>query len=43
MIIKAINVDGHSIVMSAVVKQETEKGNNVRAFSSTTRQNMFYG
>ena len=43
MIIKAINVDGHNIVMSAVVKQETEKGNNERAFSSTTRQNMFYG
>ena len=42
-IIKAINVDGHNIVMSADVKQETEKGNNVRAFSSTTRQNMYYG
>ena len=43
MIIKAINVDGHNIVMSADVKQETEKGNNVPAFSSTTRQNMYYG
>ena len=26
MIIKAINVDGHNIVISADVKQETEKG-----------------
>ena len=43
MIIKAINVDGHNIVMSADVKQETEKGNNVPAFFSTTRQNMYYG
>ena len=43
MIIKAINVDGHNIVMSADVKQETEKGNNVPAFSGTTRQNMYYG
>ena len=43
MIIKAINVDGHNIVMSADVKQESEKGNNVRAFCSTTRQNMYYG
>ena len=43
MIIKAINVDGHNIVMSADVKQESEKGNNVRAFSRTTRQNMYYG
>ena len=43
MIIKAINVDGHNIVMSADVKQETEKGNNVRTFSSTTSQNMYYG
>ena len=42
MIIKAIYVDGHNIVMSADVKQETEKSNNVRAFSSTTRQNMYY-
>ena len=38
MIIKAINVDDHNIVISADVKQETEKGNNVRAFSSTTSQ-----
>ena len=43
MIIKAINVDGHNIAMSADVKQESEKGNNVRAFSRTTRQNMYYG
>ena len=43
MIIKAIYVDGHNIVMSADVKQETEKSNNVRAFSSTTRQSMYYG
>ena len=43
MIIKAVNVDGQSIVISADVKQETEKGNNVLAFSSTTRQNMYYG
>ena len=43
MIIKAINVDDHNIVMSADVKQETEKGNNVRTFSSTTRQNLYYG
>ena len=43
MIIKAINVDGHNIVMSADVKQETEKGNNVRSFSSTATQNMYYG
>ena len=43
MTIKAINVDDHNIVMSADVKQETEKGNNVRAFSSTTRKNMYNG
>ena len=43
MIIKAINVDGQNIVMSADVKQKAEKGNNVPAFSSTTRQNMYYG
>ena len=43
MIIKAINVDGHNSVMSADVKQETDKGINVRAFPSTTRQNMYYG
>ena len=43
MIIKAINVDDHNIVISADVKQETDKGNNVRAFSSTTSQNMYYG
>ena len=43
MIIKAINVDDHNILISADVKQETEKGNNVRAFSSTTSQNMYYG
>ena len=43
MIIKAVKVDGQNIVMSADVKQETEKDNNVLAFSSTTRQNMYYG
>ena len=43
MIIKAVNVDSQNIVMSADVKQETEKGNNVLAFSRTTRQNMYYG
>ena len=43
MIIKAVNVYGHNIVKSADVKPETEKGNNVRAFSSTTRKNMYYG
>lgn len=43
MIIKAVNVDDHNIVISADVKQETEKGNNMRVFSSTTRQIMYYG
>ena len=36
MIIKAVNVDGHNIVISADVKQKREKGNNMRVFSSTT-------
>ena len=43
MIIKAVNVDGNNIVMSSDVKQETEKGDNVRAFASTTRQSMYGG
>ena len=32
----------HNIVISADVKQETEKGHNVFAFVSTTRQSIYY-
>ena len=42
MIIKAVNVDGNNIVMSADVKQETEKSDNVRSFASTTRKYVLW-
>lgn len=45
MIINTVDVDAtqQNIVMSAGVKQETEKGHNVLTFASTSRQNMYYG
>lgn len=45
MIINTVDVDAtqQNIVMSAGVKQETEKGHNVLTFPRTPRQNMYYG
>ena len=43
MIVNTVNMDGqNNIVISADVKQEAEKGHNVLAFASTTRQSMYY-